>query len=521
MKYEKLLCATRTTLAVLMAVLAIGTPLAAQEHKSKHSHYKAVDIPTFGGPESYINPQSVFGSPTQINSRGTAVGGAATATAGFPTSNGFVCFGTGGVPFIFHAFQWMDGGVTDLGTLAGPDECSEATSINARGQAVGTSEQNEIDPVLGLKQIRAVLWQDGEIKNLGTFGGNHSAAAANNNRGQVVGLALNAIPDPFSFFDLLLNGASTGTQTRAFLWQNGQMRDLGTLGGPDADGFAVNERGQVAGGSYVNSTPNPATGIPTIDPFLWENGKMTDLGTLGGTFGFSTALNNRRQVIGVSNLAGDQTADQFLWDGGKLIDLYTATTGGSVITANAINDAGQIVGAADFSSTGGSSFSAVLWKNGVATNLGTLSGDCFSQAFVINSKAQVVGASYACDTFEPRAFLWENGSMIDLNERVPFHFPLTLTSAVAISERGEIGGFGAPAGCSDAELCGQAFLLIPNERDEAADSESATAASGADVAPVTQRPTQVTQGKLTPEKLAALRARFAHRNRGFGALRRD
>jgi probable HAF family extracellular repeat protein len=460
MKYKRLLCVTGTTLAVLLAVLAIGMPLAAQELKPNHSRYRAVDIPTFGGPASYINPDSVFGSPTQINSRGTAVGAAATSIPYFPTSNGFVCFGpAGAVPFVYHAFKWLDGAVTDLGTLSGPDECSEATSINASGQIVGTSEQSEIDPVLGIKEIRAVLWQDGEIKNLGTFGGNESAAAANNNRGQVVGIALNAIPDPFGFF-------SAGTQARAFLWQNGELQDLGTLGGPDASAFVLNERGQAGGSSYVNSTPNPATGIPTIDPFLWENGKMTDLGSLGGTFGLPVALNNRGQVIGVSNLVGDQVTDPFLWDRGKLIDLYTATNGGNVIAVDAINDAGEIVGAADFSSTGGSPYSAVLWKNGAATNLGTLSGDCFSEAAVINSKAQVVGRSFNCDTFEDRAFLWENGSMIDLNDRVPSGFPLRLTNAVAINDGGEIGGFGAPAGCSDAELCGQAFLLIPTGPDD-------------------------------------------------------
>ena len=196
---------TRLTKTALIAVLALPMGLFAQEQSAgaasaaKHTDYKAVDISTFGGPASYINPASVFGSPNQINSRGTAVGVAATSIPAPPDQQRIFCFGPAGtVPFVYHAFEWLNGTTTDLGTLGGPDECSEATSINAKGQIVGTSEMNEIDPVLGIKQIRAVLWEDGEIKNLGTFGGNLSGAAANNNRGQAVGFALNAIPDPFS-----------------------------------------------------------------------------------------------------------------------------------------------------------------------------------------------------------------------------------------------------------------------------------------------------------------------------------
>ena len=78
----------------------------------------------------------------------------------------------------------------------------------------------------------------------------------------------------------------------------------------------MNERGQVAGTSYTNTTQNPTTKVPTVDPFLWTKDKgMVDLGTLGGNSGGPNALNNRGQVIGISNLAGDQISHPFLWDG--------------------------------------------------------------------------------------------------------------------------------------------------------------------------------------------------------------
>src|SRR5260221_4570383 len=110
----------------LFAVLAVPTGVTAQDQIStqapaaKHSRFEAVDIPTFGGPASYINPQSVLGSPTQINNRGRAVGAAATSNPAFPTSNGFVCFGpAGAVPFVYHAFKLLDWAVTDLRNLRG------------------------------------------------------------------------------------------------------------------------------------------------------------------------------------------------------------------------------------------------------------------------------------------------------------------------------------------------------------------------------------------------------------------
>jgi probable HAF family extracellular repeat protein len=461
---------TRIIAMTSLAALAIPAQVAAQDkqqHQHKFHHYQLVDVGTFGGPESYINPPFTFGSHNQINRRGVAVGGSGTSIPTTPTSDLFVCGGLDGiVPFVNHAFVWQEGNVTDLGALPGGDNCSVATSINERGEIVGTSENGLIDPAVGVTQIRAVLWKNGQVRDLGTLGGNGSAADAINSRGQVVGFAFNAIPDPLSYVYFGLAGSTAGTQTRAYLWENGAMQDLGTLGGPDAAALFVNERGQVAGLSYTNSTVNPVTGLPTIHPFVWtrENG-MKDLGSLGGTLGSvncsCSGFNNRGQLVGLSDLEGDQTAHPFLWDGQKLIDLFTNTIGATPNSANYITDGGEIVGNAGFPN--GAS-DAYLWKNGVAIDLGALEGDCSSEAFAINSWTQVVGQSYPCSSNTQRAFLWENGSIVDLNTLMPPRSSLLLVWPMAINDREEIAGVGLPAGCDGFDpdaACGHAFLLIP------------------------------------------------------------
>jgi probable HAF family extracellular repeat protein len=226
--------------AYLFSALSIQDDLAAQnnrENKPKHQQYKLIDLGTFGGPASYINNAAALGAPNQINSRGVTVGAAATSIPSPGNSNTSICEGLdGAVPFVFHALKWNDGALTDLGSLPGADNCSVATSINANGEIAGYSENGVTDPLIGMREVRAVLWKDGKINDLGTFGGNHSLVGNINNRGQVAGEAMNAIPDPFSLYYQLLGGFSSGTQTRAFLWQNGQKQDLGTLGGPDSWG---------------------------------------------------------------------------------------------------------------------------------------------------------------------------------------------------------------------------------------------------------------------------------------------
>jgi len=73
---------------------------------------------------------------------------------------------------------------------------------------------------------------------------------------------------------------------------------------------------------------------------------MLDLGTLGGTLGSAAALNNRGEVVGQSNLAGDLIFHPFLWTKSRgMQDL--GTFGGDTGTTEWINDAGEVVGKAD------------------------------------------------------------------------------------------------------------------------------------------------------------------------------
>jgi probable HAF family extracellular repeat protein len=262
----------------LLTAMSVPLRLDAQDkddHNDEHRnhHYRLVDLGTFGGPQSIV-----LAAGQVLNNQGMVAGCADTPThdPNFPNFNPFLN-PPAPDPFIFHAFQWQKGVLTDLSALPGVNS-SCAFWISGNGLIAGLSQNGAIDPLTGFPEGRAVLWRDGEPIDLGTFGGHESFSLEVNDRGQVVGTATNAIADPLSIL-------GWGTQTRAFLWENGVMQDLGTLGGPDAAFPGINDRGQIVGLSYTNSTPNPVTGLPTTDPFLWEKGKMIDLGTLGAPSG--------------------------------------------------------------------------------------------------------------------------------------------------------------------------------------------------------------------------------------------
>jgi probable HAF family extracellular repeat protein len=246
------------------------------------------------------------------------------------------------------------------------------------------------------------------------------------------------------------------------------MEDIGTLGGPDAvPGPGCNNQrpGVIVGSSYTSYTPNPNSGQPTFDPFLWDNGTMTDLGNLGGTFNFGQCVNARLEVIGNSNLPGDQNFHAYRWRNGKMKDL--GTLGGPDSEAIWINEEGEIAGSADLPTPG--IHDAVIWRHGHIHDLGTVPGDPCSRGRAINSRGQVVGGSSDCVTAFLHAFVWEEGGpMRDLNKLIRPGSGLQLTNAFNINDRGEILAKSIPVGTTpvDDEDLGHLVLLIPCDKDD-------------------------------------------------------
>jgi probable HAF family extracellular repeat protein len=497
-----------------VAVLTIPRGIHGHSDKGEHHHYRLVDVGTFGGPNSsYLIP-----APKGIvNNSGVAVGGADTSTPD-PTSTMF-----NGDAYLSFGFTLQDGVVHKLDALPGFNS-SFPFWVSNSGHVVGVSE-NGIDPLTGFRALEAVQWaKDGSITDLGTLGGNDSQANAVNSRGQVAGEALNTIPDPYTG-NFFIPGA---TQVHAFRWTKSQgMQDLGTLGGTDSAAFYINDRGQIAGFSFTDSTVNPTTGMPTLHPFLWENGKMTDLGTLGGTLAgpFTIesigGINNRGEVVGTSNLTGDAIAHPFLWTKSEgMKDL--GTLGGTLAFATWINDAGEVVG---LSATLDDQFDhAFLWRDGVMTDLGTPGTDPDSQARSINSSGQVVGGSFMSDptgaTTDLHGFLWENGSIVDLNTLIAPGSGATITDAADINDRGEIAANGFLSN-GDARV----FLLIPCDEDhpdiEGCDYDSVEAVTEAPTrsAQVTAPSAASSFANLSPaERMTRFRSMMSNRNRRFGAL---
>ena len=127
--------------------------------------------------------------------------------------------------------------------------------------------------------------------------------------------------------------------SEAFLYSNGTMNALGTLGGPSSVAFCINSLGQIAGASITSGYQS--------DIFLYSDGSMQDLGAGDAAFG----INDSGQIVGDTGESGNTA---FLYSNGTMYDLNTlipANSGWKLQQARAINDSGQICGIG-FTATG-------------------------------------------------------------------------------------------------------------------------------------------------------------------------
>jgi probable HAF family extracellular repeat protein len=204
---------------------------------------------------------------------------------------------------------------------------------------------------------------------------------------------------------------STGIVSAAALYV---MTDLGTLGGANSWVEAINENGDVVGGSDCSGVPSS---LAYLRPY---NGVMGSIGSLGGN---STALgvNNSCTVVGRSYLSDGTTCRAFRWDS---INLMTdlGTLGGVQSSAVCVNSGGDIVGWSQTTTApwGHACFSAAATKPpSLWQDLGTLGGD-YSVAISINDQRQIVGYSLTIpNTSGPmRACLWNTptSSPIDIGD---------------------------------------------------------------------------------------------------------
>jgi probable HAF family extracellular repeat protein len=138
-----------------------------------------------------------------------------------------------------------------------------------------------------------------------------------------------------------------GPMSHAFLWQNGVTTDLGVLPGDlESGASAINNHGVIVGSS---GRTDPETYETFYRPFIFENGTMTPISVPSIT-AYAGDINDYGVVVGTMRGSGAVSAwHAWIYANGVLTNLNAlkpAGTGLHLAFANAINNAGEIIGLA-------------------------------------------------------------------------------------------------------------------------------------------------------------------------------
>jgi len=387
---------TRLVCTIAAIALALGTPALAGPARQSGQYKLIILSEPLGG---------TYAQGSSINNH-RAVGGLATLSGNT----------------VMHAVVWpWKGTAQDLGTLGGPNSAIAWPNRNEHGEWAGIAETSEQNP-LGEPWSCALAvfyfasptgdiclgfrYQNGTMTALPTFGGYDGFATGNNNRGDIVGWAETTYQDP------TCNGGQV-LQFEAALWnKDNEITELQPYSG-DSDGAAtaINESGQAVG---ISGQCGDAVGGASAEHMLlWQNGTVTSLPTLGGSY-WNTPMdiNNNGDVTGFSDHSGDSVSNP--------------------------------------------NFTTFIWtKKGGTEDLGALSGDNISEGLGINDSDVIVGVSYPSG----HGFVWSGGTMQDLNNLLPPNSGYTITDAQDVNDAGDITG----SAQDNATGTTYAFMAIPRK----------------------------------------------------------
>jgi probable HAF family extracellular repeat protein len=299
-------------------------------------------------------------------------------------------------------------------------------------------------------EVHAVMWEIDaagdvlDMTDLGILpGGTESGAEAVNDVGMAVGYS--TIDDP------------VWTTHAVVFMPDGSVVDLGTLGGDFSHADAINnpDDNGVARVVGLAETPDGAShGAYWEVDILGNVLGPIDL-AISGDFSPKGDINNLGLMAGTSE---GIAALAFFNADGILQTIQLGTLGGSFSRADSVDDFGNAAGTSE---TAAGEFHAFLRQGGDGmTDLGTLGGPVSgaSGVNVINGSVQVVGNSEIANLVG-HAFLWENGTMTDLNGLIPGKPKWLLQQAHAVNEAGQITGVGVVGGRRGEE---HGYLLTPD-----------------------------------------------------------
>jgi probable HAF family extracellular repeat protein len=366
------------------------------------------------------------------------------------------------------AFAQQNYQITDLGINNSKDNFSMAMGLNNQGWAEnmdGTVNPPENSLFTSVARGRAVVSIYGFNIDLGTLGKPDANSWINwggiNDSGEAVGQSETAAPDP-NGEDIC--GFGTHLTCVPFLWRDGHMSALPTLGGNNGQASAINNRGAAVGyaedGAVDSTCPAGTTNNRITLPALWENGKAQALPLVGNDpDGVAFGINDQGQAVGYSGTCTTAT-HAVMWKDNTAFVLQDLGGTGSNF-AYVMSNRGQIAG--QVGSADGTTFYAAVWQNGAdgaVTNLGVLPGDFAAFATGINIRGQVVGNNFDANFNWSHGFIWQDGVMTDLNTLIAADSNLFIISASNINARGQISGMATvQTGPHAGDI--HAYLLTP------------------------------------------------------------